>query len=207
MIGRWRTHFNEDRPHSSLGNLTPTEYAARLARGEITPRPKRPSTVPIALAETTGHSQSAALTARPGMHDGQAQDTRGPKKPGRSGGRRENWQSNTRTRGSSNLALKIPARTLPGRSNRSLPASKNLVLSILSWWMVPMNSWPATLKSGGRKSIGAQAFDGMDPAGRIWQVCVRSQPAGRSAPEFCSVGSFFFAGPFQQSTLMKHQLV
>ncbi len=29
MIGRWRRHFNDDRPHSSLGNLTPTEYAAR----------------------------------------------------------------------------------------------------------------------------------------------------------------------------------
>ena len=81
MIGRWRRHFNEDRPHSSLGNLTPAEYAARLARGEITPQPgpqrtwtamSRSAAIcgvsaarPIALAETTGQSQSAALAVRP----------------------------------------------------------------------------------------------------------------------------------------------
>jgi putative transposase len=35
VIATWRKHYNEDRPHSSLGNLTPVEYAARLARGEL----------------------------------------------------------------------------------------------------------------------------------------------------------------------------
>jgi len=66
MIGRWRT---------------PAEYAARLARGEITPQPgpqrtwtamSRSAAIcgvsaarPIALAETTGQSQSAALAVRP----------------------------------------------------------------------------------------------------------------------------------------------
>jgi hypothetical protein len=31
-IARWRTEYNEERPHSSLGYLTPNEYAAREAR-------------------------------------------------------------------------------------------------------------------------------------------------------------------------------
>jgi len=37
VIATWRRHYNEDRPHSSLGNLTPAEYTARLASGEIVP--------------------------------------------------------------------------------------------------------------------------------------------------------------------------
>ena len=28
-IAAWRTEYNEERPHSSLGYLTPNEYAAR----------------------------------------------------------------------------------------------------------------------------------------------------------------------------------
>jgi len=80
MIGKWRKHYNEDRPHSSLGNLTPNEYAAGLARGETTPQPQRQRTLPamgrsasicgvsaarpIAPAEATGHSQPADLAVR-----------------------------------------------------------------------------------------------------------------------------------------------
>jgi len=30
-IEAWRTRYNEERPHSSLGGLTPTEFAERLA--------------------------------------------------------------------------------------------------------------------------------------------------------------------------------
>jgi hypothetical protein len=30
-IAAWRTEYNEQRPHSSLGYLTPNEYAARTA--------------------------------------------------------------------------------------------------------------------------------------------------------------------------------
>lgn len=29
-INNWRTDYNENRPHSSLGNLTPSEFAAQL---------------------------------------------------------------------------------------------------------------------------------------------------------------------------------
>jgi putative transposase len=38
MIASWRHHYNTDRPHSSLDNMTPAEYAARLARGEVVPK-------------------------------------------------------------------------------------------------------------------------------------------------------------------------
>lgn len=47
VIEQWRKHYNEDRPHSALGNLTPAEYAKKLAAGEIEPRKrgsKRPPT-------------------------------------------------------------------------------------------------------------------------------------------------------------------
>jgi putative transposase len=43
MIEKWRRHYNEDRPHSGLGNLTPGEYARKLAAGEIVPRERRSS--------------------------------------------------------------------------------------------------------------------------------------------------------------------
>jgi hypothetical protein len=33
--------YNEDRLHSSLGNLTPAEYATKLAAGEIPPRKRQ----------------------------------------------------------------------------------------------------------------------------------------------------------------------
>jgi putative transposase len=29
-INHWRTDYNETRPHSSLGNLTPSKFAAQL---------------------------------------------------------------------------------------------------------------------------------------------------------------------------------
>jgi putative transposase len=31
IIGEWREEYNDERPHSSLGNLTPTEFAAKAA--------------------------------------------------------------------------------------------------------------------------------------------------------------------------------
>jgi putative transposase len=34
VIESWRRHYNEVRPHSSLGYLTPAEFAARV--GQIT---------------------------------------------------------------------------------------------------------------------------------------------------------------------------
>jgi len=47
LIEQWRQHYNEDRPHQGLGNLTPAAYATKLAAGEIGPRrrrSKRPAT-------------------------------------------------------------------------------------------------------------------------------------------------------------------
>ena len=38
MIEDWRTDFNEDLPHSSLGNLTPLEFKRDLDRNLSTPR-------------------------------------------------------------------------------------------------------------------------------------------------------------------------
>ena len=35
VIEQWRREYNEDRPHSSLGNLTPTEYAKSLSTSRI----------------------------------------------------------------------------------------------------------------------------------------------------------------------------
>jgi len=29
-IDKWRNEYNHDRPHSSLGNMTPVEYAEHL---------------------------------------------------------------------------------------------------------------------------------------------------------------------------------
>ena len=34
IIGAWREEYNHERPHSSLGSLTPIEYAAKLAEQE-----------------------------------------------------------------------------------------------------------------------------------------------------------------------------
>jgi hypothetical protein len=33
VIEAWRRHYNEVRPHSSLGHLTPTEFIAKEAKG------------------------------------------------------------------------------------------------------------------------------------------------------------------------------
>lgn len=38
LIEQWRRHYNEDRPHQGLGNLTPAAYAAKLAAGAFEPR-------------------------------------------------------------------------------------------------------------------------------------------------------------------------
>ena len=72
VVATWRRHYNGDRPYSSLGNLTPTEYAARLGRGEVALLPRaararpamgRPAAIsgvsavrPIALLERLGQS-------------------------------------------------------------------------------------------------------------------------------------------------------
>ena len=37
VIESWRQHYNEVRPHSSLGYLTPAEFAARLRSQDAAP--------------------------------------------------------------------------------------------------------------------------------------------------------------------------
>ncbi len=41
LIEQWRRHYNEDRPHQGLGNLTPAAYATKITAGEIEPRRRR----------------------------------------------------------------------------------------------------------------------------------------------------------------------
>ena len=35
-IERWRRHYNEERPHMSLGDLTPAEYKVKVTGGGLT---------------------------------------------------------------------------------------------------------------------------------------------------------------------------
>ena len=37
MIEAWRKHYNEVRPHSSLGYLTPIEFVAKLDKNDAAP--------------------------------------------------------------------------------------------------------------------------------------------------------------------------
>lgn len=37
IIEAFREDYNQNRPHSSLGDLTPTEFAAKIARGPMGP--------------------------------------------------------------------------------------------------------------------------------------------------------------------------
>jgi putative transposase len=39
VIEAWRKHYNEVRPHSSLGYLTPAEFVARLKQNDAAPVP------------------------------------------------------------------------------------------------------------------------------------------------------------------------
>ena len=34
LVDRWRNHYNSQRPHSSLANLTPAEFAGRSAASQ-----------------------------------------------------------------------------------------------------------------------------------------------------------------------------
>jgi putative transposase len=43
LIEQWRRHYNEDRPHSSLGNMPPADYMMKLAAGAIEPRKRKRS--------------------------------------------------------------------------------------------------------------------------------------------------------------------
>ena len=83
MIETWRRHFNEVRPHSSLGYLTPAEFVARLKQQVAASRPAGP-------LRYVGPPRSDPLHHRPARgkrrkRRGQSSQTkRGPKKLGRS---------------------------------------------------------------------------------------------------------------------------
>ena len=64
VIEQWRRHYNEDRPHSALANMTPAEYARKLAAGEIPPR-KRRSTRPATGRSAAICEVSAARPVAP----------------------------------------------------------------------------------------------------------------------------------------------
>jgi putative transposase len=38
IIERWRRHYNDTRPHSSLGGMMPTEFMSKLAKPRSAPR-------------------------------------------------------------------------------------------------------------------------------------------------------------------------
>jgi len=54
VIEAWRKHFNEVRPHSSLGYLTPAEFAAKLQHTNAAP------------ASATGRGAARCGASRPG---------------------------------------------------------------------------------------------------------------------------------------------
>jgi putative transposase len=82
IIETWRRHYNEVRPHSSLGYLTPNEFVPRLPKA--------------ASRHATGQDAAVCGPSRPGplhnplrkehmqKHGTPSQANRGPKNPGRS---------------------------------------------------------------------------------------------------------------------------
>ena len=80
VIEQWRQHYNEDRPHSSLGNLTPAVYAAGLASGEIVPILKPQRTWPargrsaaicgVSAARPLAPAETAVQLGSTDTHDG-----------------------------------------------------------------------------------------------------------------------------------------
>jgi putative transposase len=85
VIEGWRRHYNEVRPHSSLGYLTPAEFVAKI--GAKTQRCDRQRVGSLRYAEPP---RSDPLHHRPArgkrrINRGRSsQARRGPKKPGRS---------------------------------------------------------------------------------------------------------------------------
>jgi putative transposase len=66
VIEAWRRHYNEIRPHSSLGYLTPAEFVAKLdhdaapvsATGRAAARSGGYAPRPVATSSFTGHSRA-----------------------------------------------------------------------------------------------------------------------------------------------------
>ena len=87
VIETWRRHFNEVRPHSSLGYLTPAEFVAKIEEQDAASRAGNGS-------DRCGmwglRAPTRCITVPQGANEGRneggsSQAKRGPKKPGRSG--------------------------------------------------------------------------------------------------------------------------
>jgi putative transposase len=65
IIEKWRREYNEIRPHSSLGYLTPNEFAAQCARGEVSAHPKRVARPPAMGRPAAKFEVSAARPIAP----------------------------------------------------------------------------------------------------------------------------------------------
>ena len=85
MIETWRLHYNQVRPHSSLGYLTPAEFAAKFEEQDAASRRQR-----VGPLRYVGPPRSDPLHHRPARGKRRqnrgwtSQANRGPKKPGRS---------------------------------------------------------------------------------------------------------------------------
>jgi putative transposase len=85
VIESWRRHYNEVRPHSSLGYLTPAAFAAKIRSTTQRPRERRGG--PLRYMEPPRSAPSRNRPARGNRRQQQgwsSQVKRGPKKPGRS---------------------------------------------------------------------------------------------------------------------------
>jgi putative transposase len=67
IIEKWRREYNEVRPHSSLGYLTPNEFAAQCARGELAAHPKRSAQPPAMGRSAAKFEVSAARPIAPSV--------------------------------------------------------------------------------------------------------------------------------------------
>ncbi len=62
-IEQWRRHYNEERPHMSLGDLTPAEYKVKIKDGWLTKGPEAPSFSNNRWSEETGQVSAATTSA------------------------------------------------------------------------------------------------------------------------------------------------
>lgn len=60
-IGAWRKQYNEERPHSSLGYLTPSEFARRVAALRSPTAPCEPQLAPLPCAKTMPSRDSGVV--------------------------------------------------------------------------------------------------------------------------------------------------
>ena len=84
IIETWRRHYNEVRPHSSLGYLTPNEFAARLSKRSV-PSSNGPGRCGMWAFAPWPVAQPAPQGAHAASRGTPSQANRGPKNPGRSG--------------------------------------------------------------------------------------------------------------------------